>query len=828
RMSAECEVCATPYHSNVCNPRLLRCGHTICGSCVAHLIKIRSFFCPFCRASCRSIKSENELPLNRFILDLLEKENNDICDNNNVNNCLKNLDKSSINEGLNSSKSSVIPSSIPLVHAGVCQEHGYYRDMRCSSCNISICKQCTYCDHPQNICRVIPITKANLENHVRFRAKEKSHAVMHNCKYITDNLLTRLPRLEAAAKRQAKAVESLQSELEFQQMLQKEVDDHVANMKDVLNEGQKRQEVLRRTQQYLEDLENAQNTNKQELDNSKNQDDERKESILEPSCQTSINEAHSSDINNSSDVAETSIVSISNKTEDPISSFVVKCCESSTLELEKTSNHLDNTGNSSFNISVNPEEVSSSTSNVITCGIPQTEESISNFVVKCCDSSMLELENTLNHFDTTGNSSVNISVNSEEISSSTPNTTCSEAQNPENNIGTTSKDLKICEQTNEQAATTPGTTTDDPQISSEQTNIQAAPPPDTTTDDPQISSEQTNNKADPTPETTMDDPLISSEQTSNQAAPMPDTTTDDPLISSEQTNNQAAPTPNTTTDGPQISSEQTNNQAAPMPDTTIDGPQISSDQTNNQEAPIPDTTTDNPQISSEQTNTQAAPTPGTTTDGALPEFYGKTDITKVQITTLEDVQKIQKETEHFIQASQYLPWNRTASKVKKTQAIVFHAVELLDLCRTTQGYAPLVDGYLDDDYESEESEDDYDYEDWNNGGEEEEDADHTSEDEDDDFSDDGVVVVETREGATDEPDKSTQQNLRQISQEHHALTHNDKPRYPVIRTLLVPFTSLFSSVFSAFNGFKEMMTLPQLLDPHADESDNLYIDQLFL
>jgi len=646
--AAECEVCATPYHSSNVNPRLLRCGHTICGSCVAHLIKIRSFFCPFCRDSCRSIKSENELPLNRFILDLIEKENTDICDNNNVNNCLKNLDKGGLNESLNSNNSAVIPSSVPVVHAGVCQEHGYYRDMRCTSCNVSICKQCTFCDHPQNTCRVIPITKANLENHVRLRAKEKSHAVMHNCKYITDNLLTRLPRLEAAAKRQAKAVESLQSELEFQQLLQKEVDDHVANMKDVLHEGQKRQEVLQRTQQYIEDLENAQNENTNVDNNSENQDDGNKKSNLETSSQTSTNEAQSSDITCGLIVEESSIVNKSNKTEESISNSTVKCCDSSTPELENTLNLIDSTENILVKVSDIPEEIPSSTSNIISCG--------------------------------------------------------SGPQNSENNVDNTSNDI---------------------QVSFEQINEQVIPMPDSTTEH-------------------------------NVAC----TTSNDSQVFYEETEDHVTP--------------------AAQADSTKDSP--------------------------------------------LPA--SKADITQVQITTLEDVQKIQKETEHFIQASQYLPWNRTASKVKKTQAIVFHAVELLDLCRTTQGNAPLVDGYLDDDYESEESEDDYDYDDENNGGEEE-DADHTSEDEDDDFSDDGVVVVESLEGPTEEDKTATHQNHSQVSQEQQLIIYNDK-RFPIIRTLLVPFTSLFSGIFSAFNGFKEMMTLPQLLDPHADEKDNLYIDQLFL
>lgn len=613
------------------------------------------------------------MPLNRFILDLVEKQSNDICDNNNVNNCLKNVDKSSINESLTSNNSTVIPSSIPVVHAGVCQEHGYYRDMRCTSCNISICKQCTYCDHPQNTCRVIPITKANSENHIRFRAKEKSHAVMHNCKYITDNLLTRLPRLEAAAKKQAKAVETLHSELEFQQLLQKEVDDHVTNMKDVLEEGQKRQEVLQRTQQYLEDLENAQNKDTKELDSScEKLNDGNLKNTLDTSSQISINEAQSSDTDVSINIKENILVSISNKTEESISNSIN----------EAQSSDID----SSSSVVV---------SNIVSIS-NKKDESISNTIIKCCDSSTQEnpeLENTLNHLDTTENDLISVSENHEEmISLSTNDNTCSVPQNCSNIIDTS-------------------------------------------------------------------------------------------VIDS------------------QISSEQTNNQETPLPEVTTDGTS-----TNNQETPLPDSTTD-----------------GYT----LPQNDNKTDITRILITNLEDVQKIQKETEHFIQASQYLPWNRTASKLKKTQAIVSHAVELLDLCRTTQGYAPLVNGFLDDDYESEESEDDYDYDDENNGGMEE-DGDHTSEDEDDDFSEDGggVVVADTLEELAQE-EKTATQTHTQMSQEQQLLTVNDKQN-TILRRLLVPFTSLVSSVFSAFTGFKEMMTLPQLLDPHADEKENFYIDQLFL
>lgn len=669
KMSAECEVCATPFHSNVCNPRLLRCGHTICGSCVAHLIKIRSFFCPFCRASCRSIKSENELPLNRFILDLIERKSNDVCDNNNVNNCLKNIEKSGINENLTSNISTVIPSSIPVVHAGVCQEHGYYRDMRCTSCNISICKQCTYCDHPQNTCRVIPITKANSENHIRFRAKEKSHAVMHNCKYITDNLLTRLPRLEAAAKKQAKAVETLQSELEFQQLLQKEVDDHVSNMKDVLEEGQKRQEVLQRTQQYLEDLENAQNNDTKKVDTScENLNNEDLKSTIDTSRQISINEAQTSESEVCISIKENILNSISNKPEESLSKSVNEA-QSSVID---SSSSVDR--------------------NNLVSASNKKEDSISNTIVKCCGlntQEIPELENTLNHLDITESDLINLSNNPEEsIYPTTDDNTCSVPHNLSNLI-------------------------------------------DISTIDSQVSSEQTN----------------------NQDTPLPDSTTDGTL---------------------------TSNQGTTLPDST--------------------------------------------TDDTLPQTENKTDITRIQITNLEDVQKIQKETEHFIQASQYLPWNRTASKLKKTQAIVSHAVELLDLCRTTQGYAPLVNGFLDDDYESEESEDDYDYDDENNGGLEE-DGDHTSEDEDDDFSEDGAggVVVETLEDLSQE-EKSTIQT--QMSQEKQLLTY--EKQNTILTRLLVPFTSLFSSVFSAFAGFKEMMTLPQLLDPHADEKDNFYIDQLFL
>jgi hypothetical protein len=63
--SVVCPVCDDLF----VEPRVLRCGHTICGQCIKHLQKPKQ--CPFDRSPLPDLI--HELPINRFIMDMLQE-----------------------------------------------------------------------------------------------------------------------------------------------------------------------------------------------------------------------------------------------------------------------------------------------------------------------------------------------------------------------------------------------------------------------------------------------------------------------------------------------------------------------------------------------------------------------------------------------------------------------------------------------------------------------------------------------------------------------------------------------------------------------------------